>query len=432
MIAVADEERAGEPEYLMPAGLAQNAESAAGFGACEHAILALMNRPPPPKDKAAQEQQAPWSIRGVSQVARVRAAQAAARRRMTSGAWVDHAIISYADRDAGIEPPARRAPEPPPEASRVPEKTMRLVEDLARRIGETQAPDTPAEAVADRADELERVDRRISELAERVDEHERKHEQRLAALISALTIVANQLRPAGEPEPRGDEPAAGPPRAPPAEPAKPEDRLSEAERAFWKAIKDSANPEDYEAYLETFPGGVFASLARKRGMRAAAPRPGGPEQQPGAPGPSASERQPGQPGKAPVVSSPWLDFDRLAERAQQNTERSKRRMEKLKRKRALNSRLFRDRDTHSRPIRHHPTARPRWTIMAWISATRLAKACGRSSGGKLLQSVLFRRLGTPASRPSVSNYARRASRRSASPCAAAWPGRPGPPRRSGR
>ncbi len=271
LIAVADEERAGEPEYLMPAGLTQNAASAAGFGACEHAPLALMNRPPPPKDNAAQEQQAPWSIRGVNQVARV--------------------------------------------------------------------------------------------------------------------------RPAGEP-------------------AKPEDRLSEAELAFWEAIKDSANPEDYEAYLETFPGGVFASLARKRAMRAAAPRPGGPEQQPGAPGPSASGRQPGQPGRAPVVSSPWLDFDRLNERAQQNTERSKRKMEKLKRERALISRQFRDRDTHSRPIRRHPTTRPRWAIMAWMSATRLAKACCRSSGGKLLRSVLFRRLGAPASRPSVSNYARRAFRRS--------------------
>ncbi len=128
LIVVADEERADERENLMPAG----------FGAREHGLLT------PVKDKAAQEQQAPWSVRGVSRVARVEVAHAAARRRMTIGAWVDHAIITYADRQAGIEPSARRAPEPPREPSKELEKTMRLIEALAQRIEETQAPDTPA------------------------------------------------------------------------------------------------------------------------------------------------------------------------------------------------------------------------------------------------------------------------------------------------
>ncbi len=128
LIAVADEERADEPENLMPVGLAQNAVSAAGFGAREHTLLTLG------KDKAAQEQQAPWSVRGVSQVARDRVVLAAARRRMTIGAWVDHAIITYADRQAGIEPPARRAPEPPREPSQELEKTMGLIEAIYQRI----------------------------------------------------------------------------------------------------------------------------------------------------------------------------------------------------------------------------------------------------------------------------------------------------------
>ena len=33
---------------------------------------------------------------------------------------------------------------------------------------------------------------------------------------------------------------------------------------FWNAIKDSTDPADYEAYLESFPEGSFAPLARLR------------------------------------------------------------------------------------------------------------------------------------------------------------------------
>ncbi|MBI1209238.1 MAG: DUF1036 domain-containing protein [Azospirillum sp.] len=41
------------------------------------------------------------------------------------------------------------------------------------------------------------------------------------------------------------------------------------EMAFWDAIKTSANPADYRAYLEAYPAGRFAALAR---VRAEAPR----------------------------------------------------------------------------------------------------------------------------------------------------------------
>jgi carboxyl-terminal processing protease len=34
--------------------------------------------------------------------------------------------------------------------------------------------------------------------------------------------------------------------------------------AFWNAVKDSKSPEDYQAYLDKFPDGVFASLAKLR------------------------------------------------------------------------------------------------------------------------------------------------------------------------
>nr|MDJ0896325.1 caspase family protein [Alphaproteobacteria bacterium] len=37
--------------------------------------------------------------------------------------------------------------------------------------------------------------------------------------------------------------------------------------AFWEAIKDSERPEDYQAYLEAFPDGRFAPLARLRARK---------------------------------------------------------------------------------------------------------------------------------------------------------------------
>ena len=37
-----------------------------------------------------------------------------------------------------------------------------------------------------------------------------------------------------------------------------------AEQAFWQAIKDSASADDYLAYLDAYPDGVYAALARSR------------------------------------------------------------------------------------------------------------------------------------------------------------------------
>ncbi len=36
------------------------------------------------------------------------------------------------------------------------------------------------------------------------------------------------------------------------------------DRAFWESVKDSKNPEEFKAYLEQFPNGLFATLARTR------------------------------------------------------------------------------------------------------------------------------------------------------------------------
>jgi len=39
---------------------------------------------------------------------------------------------------------------------------------------------------------------------------------------------------------------------------------SEAELLLWRGIQDSTRPQDFEAYLERYPSGVFALLARRR------------------------------------------------------------------------------------------------------------------------------------------------------------------------
>ena len=84
--------------------------------------------------------------------------------------------------------------------------------------------------------------------------------------------------PAPVPAPQA-QPAPAPP--PPAAPPKTEANQNlQVEMAFWDAIKDSDRPEDYQAYLQTYPKGRFAALARAR----ATPR-GKPEQTAAAPAP---------------------------------------------------------------------------------------------------------------------------------------------------
>ncbi len=47
-------------------------------------------------------------------------------------------------------------------------------------------------------------------------------------------------------------------------PAPSEPGRAALELEFWNSIKDSDNPADYQAYLETFPSGTFSRLARNR------------------------------------------------------------------------------------------------------------------------------------------------------------------------
>lgn len=68
-------------------------------------------------------------------------------------------------------------------------------------------------------------------------------------------------------------PSAGPKRRGSA--ASPSTNAGAVELAFWNTIKDSTNPADFQAYLDKYPNGQFASIARIRAAGAA--------QQPSAP-----------------------------------------------------------------------------------------------------------------------------------------------------
>ncbi|MEA2078350.1 MAG: SUMF1/EgtB/PvdO family nonheme iron enzyme, partial [Pseudomonadota bacterium] len=47
----------------------------------------------------------------------------------------------------------------------------------------------------------------------------------------------------------------------------PQDGEAQYELEFWQSIKDSTDAADYEAYLEAYPNGKFATLARSRAQR---------------------------------------------------------------------------------------------------------------------------------------------------------------------
>ncbi|HEX9389872.1 MAG TPA: caspase family protein [Usitatibacteraceae bacterium] len=84
------------------------------------------------------------------------------------------------------------------------------------------------------------------------------------------------------------------------------------EREFWSSVKDSRNPKDYQAYLEQFPSGTFAGLARNRidslkqapAQIAAAPAPV-PTSPAGSTMPNAAAESESSPaGAAPLAGSP--------------------------------------------------------------------------------------------------------------------------------
>lgn len=74
-------------------------------------------------------------------------------------------------------------------------------------------------------------------------------------------------------------------------------QVESAEVAFWNSIKDSKNPAEYQAYLQAFPNGIFAPLARLRVQQL-----GGGAQPPGLQ-PPPRQVQPMQPPPRQAVAS---------------------------------------------------------------------------------------------------------------------------------
>ncbi|MCH7943707.1 MAG: hypothetical protein IIB67_10810, partial [Proteobacteria bacterium] len=236
LVTVAESELVVSPKSLLPIGPSPIASSVNDqtlnkMDARERALLALASKRPAPKSRAAQEQQSPWSIRGVSQLARIKAAQVAAHHRVTIGEWVNHAILVFASQEAGIEPTAAIGQGEQSFLSEVPEKTMRLVETLARHFDKTRTSDKPEKITPDTIREVENAavpdsppvatppitptvtptaaprlpadsavsaEQKISELTYQVLGAERRNEQRLAALTEVLTTLAERLEFSGE------------------------------------------------------------------------------------------------------------------------------------------------------------------------------------------------------------------------------------------
>ncbi|QEX16431.1 hypothetical protein FRZ44_17240 [Hypericibacter terrae] len=78
----------------------------------------------------------------------------------------------------------------------------------------------------------------------------------------AQPVRAFRVRFDGASEPSEPSNAISPAIAPTAEPAMVD--LVAVELAFWETVKDSADPTELNAYLERYPDGAFAGLARTR------------------------------------------------------------------------------------------------------------------------------------------------------------------------
>lgn len=90
-----------------------------------------------------------------------------------------------------------------------------------------------------------------------------------------------------------------------AQPARPGGGPATAEAALWAEVRDSTQADDLQAYLDAYPGGAYAPLARRR-MQALGVAPAGPAPVPQAAAPQAVPARAA--GPAPVQ-----DCDRLAQ-----------------------------------------------------------------------------------------------------------------------
>ena len=119
----------------------------------------------------------------------------------------------------------------------------------------------PGEATLSAEDQRRQIERTV---AERVAEQQKQMERMVQEMLA-------RQRAALEAELKNQKDAALATAKPAAVAAPSVVDRSQMELAFWDSIKNSSNPQDYKAYLEQYPQGSFASLARSRAIAPAAP-----------------------------------------------------------------------------------------------------------------------------------------------------------------
>lgn len=137
----------------------------------------------------------------------------------------------------------------------------------------------------------------------------KSREQRYASAAEFNTALQTAVRSAADPTvvvaPRSANAAGGgqassssstpPATSPGSRPSVPPSTVTqEIELVYWKEIKDSADPQDFESFLARFPDGIYADLARRRLKRPATGS--GAATQPGSTGAAAA------PDYAPTLS----------------------------------------------------------------------------------------------------------------------------------
>lgn len=357
LIAVADEELTVSAQSLPAIGESPTApmideEALKKLSANERAHLAKSAKKPGP---SAQTQQPPWSIRGVSDDARAKLVEVAAHRGVTAGEWVNHAIQVHADREASADPENQQleimlegavdgqqptdavATGDPPKADSVAQGTLTEVEILELLRSSDAAVDVTSLVTIPKWPG-NKSDQPLSEIADRVAVV--KYKGKGKGKESDPTVTSVQITTTHHLHITGD-PADGTVRvaliASRGEPEKEGGKLSEAEILYWESIKDSREHDDYISYLECFPDGLFASLARRRLERpervdflpespSAAPQPQpedvyqplpeDPSRQP----PMAAKQSPRE--RKPLTQPlPKFDYETLSKRAVENTKR---------------------------------------------------------------------------------------------------------------
>jgi hypothetical protein len=108
-------------------------------------------------------------------------------------------------------------------------------------------------------------------------------------LAKQRAILEEEMKKRGE-NVAALKPLPAPAPAPTPAPAAPAFDRSQMELSFWDSIKNSANPEDFKAYLAQYPQGTFAALARSRANPA----------KPAAPAVAATAQPPQQQASQPV------------------------------------------------------------------------------------------------------------------------------------